>query len=241
MIKFSGLKFAFCVSLLVHGAIFSVVAYVKHRPGGAVPPVVTEPSSVVEMVVESDQPAAAIPETPPVTVSRHQSPVTEPIPIKPVVVTPPPEPSKPVLEKKTENIPVVSDRKLDPAEEPVATAKEAEIVSAPVAVAASNARSSYAAGESMVNRPGYLINPKPAYPPEARRRKQEGLVILRVFISGEGLPQRVEMAQSSGYGLLDAAALEAVRQWRFTPARLGNLAMASQIEVPIRFKLLESK
>jgi periplasmic protein TonB len=241
MLKFSGLKFAFAVSLLVHGAIFSAVYAVKHRPTGAAPTAASEPASVVEIVAESDQPAAAVPVTPPVTVAKPQPKVTELVPIKPVTASPPSELPKPALEEKARVIPVAIDWELDPAEEPPATADVTEVVAMPATVAAPNAGTSHAAGESVVNRAGYLINPKPAYPPEARKRGQEGLVILHVFVSGEGLPQRVEMAQSSGCPLLDTAALEAVRQWRFVPARLGNTAMASQIEVPIRFKLLDSK
>ena len=237
MIKFSGLKFAFCVSLLVHGAIFSAVYAVKHRQSGAMPPVASEPASVVEIVAGSDQPAAAVLETPPVTVAKPQPMVMEPVPVKPVVAPPPPELPKPAPEEKPEVIPVAIDWEPDPAEEPPATATVTEVVAMPATVAVPNANPSRAAGESMSHRPGYLTNPKPVYPPEARRRGQEGLVILQVLISGEGLPQRVEMVQSSGYALLDAAALEAVRQWRFSPARIGNLPIASQVEVPVRFKL----
>jgi protein TonB len=239
MIKFSGLKFAFGVSLLVHGTVFSVIYYAAHRQGGSVPPVAAEPASVVEMVVESDQPAAAIPETPPVVVVKPQATITVSVPVKPAIAPPPPEPPKPALEEKPEVIPVALGWELDPAEKPAATANVAEVVAMPVTVAVPNANPSLAAGESMNNCPGYMTNPKPVYPPEARRRKQQGLVILNVFITNEGRPQRVEVAQSSGYALLDEAALTAIKQWRFTPARIGNITVSSQVEVPIRFRLLD--
>lgn len=235
----SGLKFAFCVSLLVHGAIFSAVYVVKHQHGSAVPPAASEPASVVEMVVESDQPAAAIPETPPVAVVKPQAIITVSVPVKPAIVPPPPVPPRPALEEKPEAVPVTTDWELDPAEEPPVTANVAEVVTIPATVDVPNANPLPAAGESMKNRPGYLTNPKPAYPPEARRRKQQGLVVLNVFITGEGRPQRVEVAQSSGYALLDEAALTAIKQWQFTPARVGNMAVISQVEVPVRFRLLD--
>ena len=235
MLKFSGLKFAFCVSLLIHGTIFSVVAYVRHQH--AAPTAVSEPASVVEIVAESDQPAAAVPETPPVAVVKSQAAITVSVAVRPVVAPLPPVAPKPAFEEKAKIIPVALDCEPEPAEEPPATANGAEVVAMPATVAVPNANPSRAAGESLCNRPGYLTNPKPDYPPEARRRKQQGLVVLNVFITGEGRPQRVEVAQSSGHALLDAAALEAVRQWRFSPARIGNLPIASQVEVPIRFKL----
>ena len=134
---------------------------------------------------------------------------------------------------------MATDWELDPAEEPPVTANVGEVVTIPATVDVPNANPLPAAGESMNNRPGYLTNPKPAYPPEARRRKQQGLVVLNVFITGEGRPQRVEVAQSSGYVLLDEAALTAIKQWQFTPARVGNMAVISQVEVPVRFRLLD--
>ncbi len=85
--------------------------------------------------------------------------------------------------------------------------------------------------------PDYLKNPEPVYPLAARRRHQEGLVILNVRVSLTGRALNVSLKQSSGYPLLDDAALTQVRAWEFAPARIGNLAVESEIEVPVRFKL----
>ncbi len=239
MMKLSALKIGFGVSLLVHGTIFSVIYHVGHRPGNAAPPAAPEPSSMVEIVVDSDQPAAAIPATPQVVVSpKLEVTISESLPVKPVVAPPLPEPPKPAHEEKPELIPVALDWDTDPAGEPPVMANVKQIVATPSA-GASSVNPSPAAGESVCNRPGYLSNPKPAYPAEARQRRQQGLVVLTVFITGEGRPQRVDVTQSSGHVLLDEAALGAVRQWQFTPARIGNLPIASQVEVPIRFKLSE--
>ena len=85
--------------------------------------------------------------------------------------------------------------------------------------------------------PNYLKNPEPAYPPTARRRHQEGLVVLSVKVSSKGRSIHAEVKQGSGFPVLDEAALQAVRGWEFEPARIGSLAIESEIEVPIRFKL----
>ena len=69
---------------------------------------------------------------------------------------------------------------------------------------------------------------------------QEGLVILRVEVDQKGMPVKVEVEQSSGYQLLDQAALEAARHWRFQPERIGNLPFESKVTIPIRFRLEES-
>jgi protein TonB len=83
----------------------------------------------------------------------------------------------------------------------------------------------------------YLNNPRPAYPLLSRRLGEEGRVLLRVRISADGAPLSVETKQSSGYARLDAAAVEAVQQWRFVPARRGEAAVQSSVLVPLAFKL----
>src|SRR3989338_6040619 len=52
-------------------------------------------------------------------------------------------------------------------------------------------------------KPGYLRNPAPRYPEEARRAGQEGLVVLLVRVGREGLPGSLEVQESSGYPILD--------------------------------------
>lgn len=83
----------------------------------------------------------------------------------------------------------------------------------------------------------YLRNPAPRYPVAARRAGEQGTVTLRVQVSPDGLASRVAVEKSSGSPHLDAAALEAVKAWRFTPARRGADAVESWMLVPIVFRL----
>lgn len=83
----------------------------------------------------------------------------------------------------------------------------------------------------------YLNNPSPAYPAASRRRGQEGRVLVRAEVLADGRCSRVELKQGSGHELLDQAALEAVRKWRFVPARQGDQAITAWVDVPIAFKL----
>ena len=91
--------------------------------------------------------------------------------------------------------------------------------------------------------PGFVLgspdNPLPRYPTVARRRGIEGTVTLEVRVDGAGLPERVAIARSSGSTLLDEAALEAVRRWRFRPALRSGEPVAGIVTVPITFRLLE--
>ncbi|MBL8376371.1 MAG: energy transducer TonB [Burkholderiales bacterium] len=83
----------------------------------------------------------------------------------------------------------------------------------------------------------YLDNPAPAYPPLSRRMGEQGRVVLRVMVDASGLPSSVEVRTSSGSERLDLAALEAVKRWKFVPARQGERAVPAQVLVPISFNL----
>jgi protein TonB len=83
----------------------------------------------------------------------------------------------------------------------------------------------------------YLYNPPPDYPPRARRLGLEGEVLIRTRVLPNGESGELVLGQSSGYALLDQAALEAVRTWRFRPARHGDKEIVSWVEIPVRFRL----
>jgi protein TonB len=83
----------------------------------------------------------------------------------------------------------------------------------------------------------YLQNPPPVYPAPSRRAGEQGRVLLRVVVRPDGTAQSVELRQSSGSQRLDEAALEAVRRWRFVPARQGSVPISAAVIVPIVFSL----
>jgi protein TonB len=63
------------------------------------------------------------------------------------------------------------------------------------------------------------------------------LVLLSVTVTAQGRAARVAMKESSRFSALDEAALLAVRNWEFKPARIGELAIESEVQVPLRFQL----
>lgn len=83
----------------------------------------------------------------------------------------------------------------------------------------------------------YLRNAAPSYPFAARRAGEQGTVTLRVRVTREGMPERVRVEKTSGSPRLDSAALDAVRSWRFVPARRGETPIESWILVPVVFRL----
>lgn len=100
-------------------------------------------------------------------------------------------------------------------------------VPAPPAVAVTPPRSDAA----------YLNNPRPAYPLAARRRGDQGTVLVRVLVTVEGLVASVGLEKTSGHSSLDEAALSAVKSWRFVPARQGGQPVEAPYVVPIVFKV----
>ena len=83
----------------------------------------------------------------------------------------------------------------------------------------------------------YLKNPKPIYPAFAKRTGMQGTVILKVLVSREGTALKVGIAQSSGHDILDESAIDAIKQWRFVPARAGDSPVEEWVQVPVAFRL----
>ncbi len=83
----------------------------------------------------------------------------------------------------------------------------------------------------------YLNNPAPTYPSISRRMGEEGKVILRVLVNAKGLPEQVEVKQSSGFERLDKAAVQAVKRWKFTPGTRNGVPEAMWNNVPVNFVL----
>jgi len=178
-------------------------------------------------------------------------------------VTAPPAPPKPAEPPKPKKTPVKKTLKKKAPEKPKqakppkaeAIAEEQLPAPSPVASAAqpSNSQNSSTAPrttasaskapsnaapytEASVNA-NYGFNPPPKYPAIAKRRGWQGTVRLRVSVSAEGYSEAVAIHSSSGYEALDESAVEAVRKWRFNPAKRGNTAVASSVIVPINFTL----
>ncbi len=78
-------------------------------------------------------------------------------------------------------------------------------------------------------------NPAPPYPRNSRRLGEEGEVLLEVLILEDGTVGEIRVLKSSGYPRLDASALNAVKRWRYEPARLGGKPIAYRHVQPIQF------
>jgi TonB family protein len=90
-------------------------------------------------------------------------------------------------------------------------------------------------GDSGVRPPRKLVNVSPVYPPAARDAKVQGVVILETVIGVDGTVARTGVVRS--IPLLDQAAMDAVRQWRFEPTLLNGVPVEVEMVVTINFTL----
>ena len=87
----------------------------------------------------------------------------------------------------------------------------------------------------------YLNNPPPAYPMVARRNGLQGRVVLNVEVLTSGVCGQINIQTSSGYAMLDEAALQTVKTWRFLPASQAGRAVDKWFMIPIQFSLKDNK
>lgn len=86
-------------------------------------------------------------------------------------------------------------------------------------------------------RPLYRQNPPPKYPRAARRSRRQGTVILEVLVRPDGRVGALKVGTSSGFTMLDRAALKSVRNWLFEPGTRGDEKVEMWVKVPIKFQL----
>jgi TonB family protein len=90
---------------------------------------------------------------------------------------------------------------------------------------------------NVVSQPACLYCPEPPYTDEARKAKLQGKVTLRVLIGADGRAARIQLLEGLGLGL-DEQALQAVRSWRFVPARdARRQPVPTWVTIETRFQL----
>ncbi|MCA3276322.1 MAG: energy transducer TonB [Roseomonas sp.] len=80
-------------------------------------------------------------------------------------------------------------------------------------------------------------NRRPNYPEASRRRGEQGVVRVELLVDPNGRVADVRILESSGFGTLDAAAVQAVRDWRFRPAQRAGVPVAGSITTAVHFRL----
>ncbi len=245
-------------------ATVQVIVGTGHQTGASVPPPAPpprkpEPEVRREEVVPPPVPAPPVPkpeapkpeaEPPP---PRPPAPKTDvPVPVPPPPPTP--QPSETVAPAPVQPPAPVAKAEATPAGPPPVQAPRTEVTPAPEpkVTTAPMTRPNLPLEFGDLGGPLASIDPNqdkslqaatrpdqgnlpPAYPPEAERRREEGTVALALHIGADGFVDRVDMVQSSGYPLLDQAAVSRLRTWHFTPAVQGGVPVASIYRIAVTF------
>lgn len=228
------------LSLLLHGGIWW---YINNAPAEQL----ETPPKIPEMVVEFSSPTPPAPEPPPPPPLPPPPPPPEPEPPKveepappPVdenAVKPPPKPEKPKPKpvEKPKPKPKPVQKPTPPA--PPAPPQPTPAPPAPKAPPAAPAPPAPVKETAAVSGLASLGNPPPEYPSLALRRGWEGSVTLRIRVLPNGRAGSVDVTRSSGKKQLDDAAVEAVRGWKFIPAKRGDTPIEGFATQTIDFKL----
>lgn len=206
---------------LAHGALLWWATTALSRPVE----VVTVPVMIGQLVsrapVTQPEPLPAQPEPP------RPKPIVKPRP-----VPAPPVPTAPPSER------AVTAPSPEP---PVPAAVDLQATApAPAPVAAAPAPAPQEPAEPLIpprSDAAHLSNPAPVYPAVSRRLREQGRVLFDVYILPDGTVGEIKLKRSSGFARLDEAALEAVRQWRYVPAKRGDQPIPFWYVQPIDFAM----
>jgi TonB family protein len=80
-----------------------------------------------------------------------------------------------------------------------------------------------------------IVQPKPAYPPDAKQARLQGVVKLHAIIGVDGAIENLSVI--SGHPLLVPSALEAVRQWVYSPTYLNGNPTEVETEIDVNYTL----
>lgn len=109
-----------------------------------------------------------------------------------------------------------------------------------VAVLASPVTRQDAGAPRLISAVEYVRQPSPRYPPQSRRLREQGLVVLRVLIDEQGTARTIEIESSSGHARLDDAARDAVARAVFRPYVEDGAPRRALVLIPIEFALNRS-
>jgi len=88
-----------------------------------------------------------------------------------------------------------------------------------------------------VTAPRLVQRVEPKYPEVARRARMSGVVIIEGVISARGEVESARIVKSTTEAILNESALEAVRRWRYEPARFRGQPVRVYLTITVTFRL----
>ncbi len=243
------------ISLLIHISFFCLAAVMAGRVASYNPPSIEceiEPSRLISMGSGKLHLTSGSPPAEPVkaVMPRANMAAAKPAPVKPEI-SQPSQPAPPAATTKADTpstrLPGETDATsvaLPPQGEKTTAGGssgygDAAVGSKGKGTASSTGEQDSSGGEYSDS--GYRFGELPGYPTAARRAGREGIVKVRVLLDTDGNPASVMVLETSGYEDFDTAAAQAVKKWRFSPARRGGKPVASFHDVRIRFRLYDTR
>lgn len=234
------------LSLAIHGSALAALVLWRDGPqprpvGGAAAiavMLVTGPGARPAALARRATPGLTTSSTPTVMARLRQNPAAVAPPRQPDAVMPPRPIPKALPIPETRLVPKM--RPAPPSIRPHRRRSETARIARRAATSTSGTTVATADGTARRGGRGaapLADNPPPVYPWRARQRGYQGRVVLRVRVRANGSSAAIAVFKSSGYAVLDRAAVHAVRKWRFAPARSGGVAISSIVAVPVRFRL----
>jgi protein TonB len=238
----------FSASCLIHVALVgAAIALGRDLVAPRTPAVLIADLTLIETprLIETPAPGPAAPAPPTPQKLKLPKPIAAPMPAPKAgtdaaetrMPIPPPaaEPSSPARDSATSSAPTTSfeiggDSAVTP--QPSDTSGGTSTSAPPPSVAAALPNG---VTQMAIPRGGYQV--RPAYPSSARRLGIQGLTTLRVFVAADGRVGEVVVQESAGHPDLDEAAADAVKRWRFEPARRGAEPVGVWVLLPVQFRL----
>ncbi|WP_319782232.1 energy transducer TonB [Oceanisphaera sp. IT1-181] len=221
-------------SLLLHGLIAQAM---EPEPITlAVAPANAGPISVQMLPTVTKAPPKAEP-----VVEPTPKPKPEPKPVPKPEPKPVPKPApKPEPKPAPKSVPRPEPKPVVPTPQPVAPAPQPMPRPTPEPVAKVEPQPTQAKDSTpkRIDTPSFTHKPAAiAYPIQAKRRGQEGTVLIEVWLDEQGRQIKRLLAKSSGVSALDSAALKAIVKWRFSAYVENGRGIAHRVHIPVRFKL----
>jgi len=90
--------------------------------------------------------------------------------------------------------------------------------------------------EDLTQKPRPISQRSPIYPPELKRNKIQGTVVLEFIVRSDGSTSNIKVSKSDNPGF-EEPAIRAVRRWRFEPGQKDGKAVNTRVRIPIPFTI----
>lgn len=225
-------------SVSLHAAVFALAAHFVTGSGGGEARPAASAGDQEEMSLSVQVGSPAQPRITPASVIRRALPAQQRVfaAAKADFTLPPPEaqldlPEPRVPEKQTAHLAQTASPDAPPSKKIASQTKKRGGGS----TSKGSSGSGLISGNATAPRP--IATRIPVYPYSAKKRGEEGMVLVRVRVNEAGRVESSTLYRSSGHTDLDAAAVACVWKWNFAPGQSGGRAVESSAVVRVSFRL----